>query len=843
MAAATCHEPGDHLPIAVNGPAEGDAVYRLAAIVESSTDAIVGKTLEGVITSWNRSAERIFGYTAAEIIGRHVSVLIPPERLGEETRILAQVGSGERVEPYETVRRRKDGSDVDVSLSVSPVKDATGRIIGASKIARDISEQVHESELRRRSEELVANSIDAIYRVALDSNDVSKGTIQTWNRAAELLFGYTAEEVIGKPLTMLIPAGLQQEEFNILARLQRGGHVESYEATVRTKAGREVVISLTTSPLRDDNGRLVAVAKIARDISAQKRAEEAARESEEQLRTLADNIAQFAWIADPQGSIFWFNKRWYEYTGTTLDETQGWGWVKFHHPDHVDGALDRFKASLTSGEPWEDVFPLRGKDGEYRWFLSRALPIRDSTGRIVRWLGTNTDVTEQRMAEEALRHGAMHDALTDLPNRAYFIERLSQAFARMQRDPNYRIAVLLLDCDGFKSINDTLGHLAGDKFLTEIAARLRASVRPGDVVARLGGDEFTALLEDVTGPADADRAARHIQDSLAAPLVLEGRPLVATVSIGAALSDGHDQRPQDLLHHADLAMYHAKRQGRARFQLFDAALRDSARARVDMETDLREALERQQFRLVFQPIVGLETARVRSVEALLRWRRPRREAVTPLDIIAVAERTGLILQIGRWVLREACRNARAWQDAAEAAACDREGPTIERHTRVSVNLSAKQFWDADLVTDIRSALQEHGLKPSMLILEVPERVLVSNVEAARTVLQRLRELGVAVLIDDFGTGSSLIHLSRFPVEGIKLDRILVHRIGARRTEHFEILRSIMDVARSLGLAVTAEGVETAAQRDRLLALGCEVGQGYLFAKPLEPKAAGALLAA
>lgn len=940
---------------------DADAVFRLAAIVESSSDAIIGKTLDGVITSWNRGAEHIFGYSAAEIIGRNVSILIPADRQGEETRILAAIGRGERIEHYQTVRRRKDGTNVDISLTVSPVRDAEGRIIGASKIARNISTEVREQELRRRSEELVANSIDAIYRVSLDSDDVTTATIQTWNRAAELLFGYTGAEVIGKPLTVLIPVGLRAQEFAILARLQRGGHVESYEATVRTKSGEDVVISLTTSPLRDARGRLVAVAKIARDISAQKRAEaslrqsealktgllnagldaivtvdkatrviefnaaaerifgytragalgkpiagliipprhreavdrgvarylatgesgilgrhvemsamradgsefpcelaifrvpldgppmftasmrditerrraeEAARESEEQFRTLADNIANFAWIADAQGSIYWYNKRWYDYTGATLEDVRGFGWTKFHHPDHIERAVEHYQSSLESGEPWEDVFPLRGKDGEYRWFLSRALPIRDKSGRIARWLGTNTDVTEQRKAEEALRHGALHDPLTDLPNRAYFVERLSQAFARLQRDPDYRIAVLLLDCDGFKSINDTLGHQAGDKFLMEIGARLRATVRPGDVVARLGGDEFTVLLEDVTGPSDADRAARHIQQALAAPFMLEGRPVVATVSIGAAISETGDGRPQDLLHHADLAMYHAKRQGRARFELFSTALGDSAKARVDMERDLSEAVARKQFRLVFQPIVELETGKVRSVEALLRWTRPRREAVTPLDIVAAAERTGLILEIGRWVLREACRNALAWQHASPSA----------RPTRVSVNLSAKQFWDAGLVSDIRSAAQETGVPLSVLVLEISEGVVSANVEAARKVLQGLRESGLAVVIDDFGTDASLIHLSRFPVEGIKLDRALVHRMGARRTENFELPRSIMDLARSLSLTVTAEGVETAAQRDRLIALGCALGQGYLFAKPLEPKDAKALLA-
>ena len=436
------------------------------------------------------------------------------------------------------------------------------------------------------------------------------------------------------------------------------------------------------------------------------------------------------------------------------------------------------------------------------------------------------------LAEEQLVHQALHDALTDLPNRAYFVERVSQAQARVRRDPDYRFAVLFIDFDQFKAVNDNLGHAAGDRLLMGIAGRLRTCVRPGDVVARLGGDEFTLLLEEITGLPDAEHAARRIQAALVAPFAIEGRELVATASIGVALSEPDYGQPQDLLRDADLAMYHAKEQGRARYQVFDVAMRDSAQARFGMEADLRTALEHGELRLVFQPIVELQTGRVHGFEALLRWHRPDRGVILPPEFVPLAEQTGLIVPIGRWVLQQACRQARRWHEAFPAA-----GPV-----RISVNLSGKQLAHPGLAEDVRTALEDAGLSPSRLILEIGENVLMDSVESPIDVLQQLQELKVQLHIDDFGTGhSSLSSLPRFPLHGIKIDRALVHRMGSRRTD-LEIVRSIVELAGNLGLGVIAEGVETVTQRARLIAFGCELGQGYLFAKPLETQAAEALLA-
>ena len=436
------------------------------------------------------------------------------------------------------------------------------------------------------------------------------------------------------------------------------------------------------------------------------------------------------------------------------------------------------------------------------------------------------------LAEEQLVHQALHDALTDLPNRAYFVERVSQAQARVRRDPDYRFAVLFIDFDQFKAVNDNLGHAAGDRLLMEIAGRLRTCVRPGDVVARLGGDEFTLLLEEISGLPDAEHAARRIQAALVAPFAIEGRELVATASIGVALSEPDYGQVQDLLRDADLAMYHAKEQGRARYQVFDVAMRDSAQARFGMEADLRTALEHGELRLMFQPIVELQTGGVHGFEALLRWHRPKRGVILPPEFVPLAEQTGLIIPIGRWVLQEACRQARGWHDAFPAA-----GPV-----RISVNLSGKQLAHPGLADDVRAALQDAGLSPSRLILEIGENVLMESVESATDVLHQLRELKVELHIDDFGTGhSSLSSLPHFPIHGIKIDRAFVHRMGSRRTD-LEIVRSIVELAGNLGLGAIAEGVETVTQRARLIAFGCELGQGHLFAKPLEAQAAGALLA-
>lgn len=370
------------------------AIY--ASIVENSDDAIIGKTLDGTVTSWNRAAERIFGYTAEEMIGQSILRIIPPELHEEEGRILQKLRRGERVEHYETNRLNKSGRTVQVSLTASPIRDQQGFIIGASKIARDISLQKDAARSSMRLAAIVDSSDDAIISKDLD------GVVMSWNKAAERIFGYTAQEMIGRPITTIFPADRLDEEKYVLSRIREGRRIEHFETVRRAKDGTLLDVSLTISPIKDSQGRIVGASKIARDITAHKVAEEALRRNEEQLRLMANSIPQLAWMADANGDISWYNERWYEYTGTTFEQMRGWGWQVVHDPQVLPQVMERWKESLQKGAPFEMEFPLRGADGVFRWFLTRVNPMRDAEGRVLRWFGTNTNIDEARNARQAL---------------------------------------------------------------------------------------------------------------------------------------------------------------------------------------------------------------------------------------------------------------------------------------------------------------------------------------------------------------------------------------------------------------------------------------------------------
>jgi PAS domain S-box-containing protein len=886
---------------------------RLASIVACSDDAIVGKTLEGIITSWNAAAERIYGYSANEAIGQPVTMLVPLDRSYEVPRLLERLKRGETVDHFETVRVRKDGERVQIEVTVSPIRDALERIVGASTIARDISvrkaAEKHLVQMEARYRGLLEAAPDAVVVVNQD------GEIVLLNFLAEKHFGYQRDELIGQKVKNIVPEGFAER----LAMHgigtpsdpivpQMGTGVELYG---RRKDGSNFPIEIMLSPLDTADGILVTAS--IHDITERKQRENdlvrLAAVAEDRLQSLCENQGQLQLLEEIATS---------SNQATSVPEA-----MKFAVDQvcaytrwpigHVFIATDGNTGSMFSTNIWhltdDDRFDQFRKVTEKTDFLAgTGLPGRVFASRQPAWIADVTNdtnfprgaaarqaglraafafpvlsrnevaaileffsetvsephpellrtmsqigtllgrVVERVRAAEILLHDAFHDPLTALPNRALFLDRLARAIVRAERHKDYKFAVLFIDIDRFKIVNDSLGHPAGDDLLMQFSQRILRSLRLEDLVsrpatvpssqwkakddtlARLGGDEFTVLLDDIRDPSDAIRVAERIQDSFAEPFVICGQDVFATASIGITANSAH-ATAVDVMRDADTAMYRAKLHGGAQCEVFDQAMHEHSVNRLNLETDLRKALERKEFRVYYQPIIALRTGNISGFEALLRWQRPEKGLVSPAEFIGVAEETGLIVSIGTWVLRTACEQARQWHLASP-----REVPLT-----ISVNISARQFLQDDLVTQVEKILRETQVEPTAINLEITENVTMGDAPRTIRVVNELKKLGLRFSIDDFGTGySSLSYLGRFPMDTLKIDRSFVSNLKSN-PENREIIRTIIGLARNLGMEVVAEGTETAEEISYLKTLDCEFAQGYFFSKPVDSMAAEALL--
>ncbi len=567
-----------------------------------------------------------------------------------------------------------------------------------------------------------------------------------------------------------------------------------------------------------------------------KEVERALRESEERYALAAAGANDGLWDWHLQSGHAYFSPRWKSMLGFAEDEIghDPETWLALIHADDIAA----FRAQLTapqtlSGAPLNVEYRIRTRAGDYRWMLCRGMAVRDRDGQPLRMAGSQTDIHARKLAEERLLHDSLRDGLTGLSNRNLVTHRLHQAIEHMQRQPSRRFAVLFLDLDRFKNVNDSLGHTTGDKLLIECGRRLGLCCRPHDTLARLGGDEFVLLLEDIDDATDAIRVADRIQRHFATPFVIDGYELFMNCSIGIALSSPEYRHPDELLRDADTAMYRAKADGKACYALFDTAMHHRAVAALDMESGLRRAIDRQEFVLHYQPVIELSSGRIAAFEALIRWPHESRGLISPAEFVPLAEETSLILPIGRWALREACRQLRCWQDA------DGRLSSLS----ISVNLSARQFSDEGLVGQVADVLEETGLAPACLKLEITESVLMVNAQLALTRLAQLRAMGIGISMDDFGTGySSLSYLQRFPIDTLKIDQSFIGAM-AHTIEGAEIVRAILNLGKALHLEVIAEGAESVAQVDMLRDMGCPLTQGFFFSRPLPHHEAEALLRA
>jgi PAS domain S-box-containing protein len=572
-------------------------------------------------------------------------------------------------------------------------------------------------------------------------------------------------------------------------------------------------------------------------------------ERDQLFQLISENAADMIALVDGDGRRLYNSPAYLKVLGYSPEDLNATSSIEQIHPDDRPRVLKAAEKARLSGQGERMEYRVRHKDGSWRTLESTASPIRNEKGQTDKLVIVNRDITERKRAEEMLAHNAFHDGLTNLPNRALFLDRLQQALTLSKRHPNYKFAVLLIDVDEFKIINDSLGHAAGDDLLIQIGQRLKESVRRADTVsrprtsdvpdrpanddtlARLGGDEFTILLDDIRDPIEAVRVAERMQAELAIPFVVNQQGIVISASIGIAASTSPHTHAEDLLRDADIAMYRAKRAGKACCEVSDTAMHENAVKRLQLETDLRKALDQGQFRVYYQPIVSLQTGKITGFEALTRWQRPE-GILAPIAFIAVAEETGLIIPMNRQLLREACQHLRSWQS---------EFPSDSPLT-MSVNITSREFVQPDLVSEIRKSLDQTGVDPGCLQLEIIETIAMGDAEKSGHVLAQLKALGVRLSIDDFGTGySSLSRLRRIPVDTLKIDRAFISNMDTD-PENREIVRAIIVLAHNLGLKVVAEGTEKEEHIDLLKQFNCEMAQGYLFSRPADDQAMLKLLA-
>jgi len=567
-------------------------------------------------------------------------------------------------------------------------------------------------------------------------------------------------------------------------------------------------------------------------------------ERDQLFQLITENAADMIAVVDGAGQRIYNSPAYEHVLGYSAEELKTTSSIEQVHPDDRARVLEAGRKARSTGQGQRLEYRIQHKDGSWRILESTANVVPNRKGETEKLVIVNRDISERKRAEDMLAHSSFHDGLTNLPNRALFLDRLQRAFALSKRHQDYKFAVLFIDIDEFKVFNDSLGHTVGDEVLVQVGKRLTASLREVDTIsrpqlnesprddtlARIGGDEYTVLLEDIRNASDGIRVAERLQGRLAAPFSVHGYEIVVTASVGIALSTAACAHAEDLLRDANIAMYRAKQTGKARCEVFDTAMHAGAVRRLELETELRKALELGEFRTHYQPIISLKTGRITGFEALTRWQHGDR-LLAPAEFIAVADETGLIIPMNRLLLREACEQVTSWHAQFPA----------EPALTMSVNITSKEFAHPNLAKGIGETLKQTGLDPKNLQLEITETIAMGDPERAASVLSELKALGVRLSVDDFGTGySSLSRLQQFPVDSLKIDRAFISRMDSDAESH-KIVRIIIMLAQNLGLVTVAEGTETEEQVNQLKELDCGFAQGYYFSKPADHQAISDLL--
>ena len=678
-------------------------------------------------------------------------------------------------------------------------------------------DHLHKSEGQLRA--YLDNISDTIWLIDTDMNMAYVSPSVTH------LLGFLPEELIGRSSALVIyPDDMEIITNAMRYVMEHPGEPHTIQYRVSHRDGRWIHVESTGVNMLGNpaiNGVLVAM----RDVTERKQAEAALRESENRFRIIADSAPILIWMSGIDKLYNFFNKGWLQFTGRRMEQEVGNGWSESVHQDDLKACVDTYVNAFDARHEFCMEYRLRRYDGEYRWLMDCGVPRFDSAGMFLGYIGNCIDITERKQAEEEIKSLAFYDTLTHLPNRRLLMDRLKQALASSARSGREG-ALLFIDLDKFKILNDTLGHDIGDQLLQQVAQRLESCVREGDTVARLGGDEFVVMLEDLSehdleAAAQAEAVGEKIMNTLNQPYQLAAHEHISTPSIGVTLFSDHEQNQDELLKQADIAMYQAKKAGRNILRFFDPQMQETITTRVALESDLRRAVaEQEEFQLYYQAQVD-SSGRLIGAEALLRWLHPKRGMVSPADFIPLAEETGLILPLGHWVMSTACQQLAAWATQPKTA-----------QLSMAVNVSAKQFHLPTFVEEVLTLIEHFKIDPAKLKLEITESMLLENVDDIIAKMAVLKARGINFSMDDFGTGySSLQYLKRLPLDQIKIDQSFVRDIATDDNDK-AIVHTIIAMAQGLNLNVIAEGVETLAQRQLLLDRGCTTYQGYLLGRPI-----------
>ncbi|MEQ8842696.1 MAG: PAS domain S-box protein [Acidimicrobiales bacterium] len=775
-------------------------------LLDAVGQSVIATDLQGRVSYWNHAAEVLFGWAAAEAIGRPAAELLPLGDSGPaQFEALQTIRSKNETARAELVLRHRSGEPIPVEVTKSPVY-ADGVRVGSVTVSSDLSERRKAAAAMALLAAVVETSGDAIY-----SKDLS-GNISTWNRGAEELFGYEESQIIGRHVSCLYPEDLADQSEQILSAALAGETVKMDDTRRVTADGRELQVSITVSPLRDQDGSLLGSSVIARDIT--ERAELLRRVAEDRRR-LEDaqrsaHLGSFE-IDMVTGEVERSDEV-YRIIGLGPDDVKSGVDFDFVHPEDAEGVQELLAAAVAGERDLALTHRIVRPDGEIRWVVTRSSMFEDPEGRVL-W-GTVLDITELHEARGELEQLAYYDALTGLANRTLLTSQLTEVLDAAAV-AGTRTAVGLVDLDRFKVVNDRLGHGTGDAVLRAVAGRFSARLGERDLLGRFGGDEFV-VLRPACDEAGARDLGTSLIEALAEPIMIDGRRFDMSASVGVVVVEPGGNA-EDSLREADATMYLAKESGRSMSLLLDEEKRARVQRRLQIEAELGSAIERDQLRVVFQPVVELETGVTRGLEALLRWTHPELGHVGPDEFIPIAEQSGAIYAMFEWVLQRSLAQVAAWRLQPELSSL-----------WVAVNLSGHQVAEADIVERISAALVAAGLPPEALHLEVTEGVLVDTARQGIGSLNSLQDLGVSIKLDDFGTGySSLSYLKTLPVDSLKVDRSFIDGLGSD-PDDTAIVAAILSMATTLGLSVVAEGVETADQLAALRALGCAEGQGYLW---------------